>query len=82
MTQDRWDALLDRDWSEAWETLPEAPELVPRAKTAQLTLRLPVNLLSRIKRVAAARRAAVPRSCSLVDHRWSPSGRCTPGAGA
>lgn len=55
MTQDRWDALLDRDWSETWETLPEAPELVPRAKTAQLTLRLPVSLLGRIKRVAAAR---------------------------
>ena len=55
MTQDRWDALLERDWSEAWETLPEAPELVPRAKTAQITLRLPVTLLARIKRVAAAR---------------------------
>ena len=26
----RMDALLDRDWSDAWETLPEAPDLVLR----------------------------------------------------
>jgi hypothetical protein len=55
MTTDRWDALLERDWSEAWDTLPEGPEIVPRPKTAQITLRVPLSLLARIKRVAAAR---------------------------
>lgn len=55
MTRDRWDSLLDRDWSDAWETLPEAPELVPRGKTAQITLRLPAAVLARVKRVAGAR---------------------------
>src|SRR5208282_3132846 len=55
MTNDRWDTLLDRDWSEAWESLPEAPDLVPRGKTAQITLRLPTTMLARIKRVAAIR---------------------------
>lgn len=55
MTTDRWDDLLDQDWSSAWETLPEAPDLVPRPKTAQMTLRLPASLLARVKRVAAAR---------------------------
>jgi len=55
MSRDRWDALLDRDWSDAWETLPEAPDLVPRGKTTQITLRLPATLLVRVKRVASAR---------------------------
>lgn len=55
MSKDRWESLLEQDWSEAWETLPEAPPLVPRPKTAQITLRLPASLLVRIKRVAAAR---------------------------
>jgi uncharacterized protein YwgA len=55
MSQGRWDSFLDRDWSAAWETLPEAPELVARPKTAQITLRVPSSVLSRIKRVAAAR---------------------------
>jgi predicted DNA binding CopG/RHH family protein/uncharacterized protein YwgA len=55
MSHDRWDSLLERDWSAHWERLPEAPELVPRPMTAQITLRLPVALLARIKRVAAAR---------------------------
>lgn len=55
--KDRWDSLLDQDWSAAWETLPEAPRLVPRGagRTAQITLRLPATVLARIKRVAAAR---------------------------
>jgi predicted DNA binding CopG/RHH family protein/uncharacterized protein YwgA len=55
MTNDRWDSLLDRDWSDAWESLPEAPDLVPRGKSAQITLRLPATMLARIKRVARAR---------------------------
>ena len=55
MTQDRRDSLLEHDWSAEWERLPEAPELVPRTMTAQITLRMPVALLARIKRVAVAR---------------------------
>lgn len=55
MSKDRWDALLDRDWSESWESLPEAPDLVPRGKSAQITLRLPATMLARVKRVASAR---------------------------
>lgn len=58
MTNDRWDTLLDRDWSDAWETLPEAPDLVPRGKATQITLRLPATMLARVKRVAKAR--AIP----------------------
>jgi predicted DNA binding CopG/RHH family protein len=55
MSLDRHDALLDRDWGDAWESLPEAPPLIPRLKTAQITLRLPTRLLARIKAVAAAK---------------------------
>jgi len=55
MTRDRRDALLDQDWAEGWEVLPEAPALVSRPKTAQITLRLPSLLLARIKRAATAR---------------------------
>ncbi len=55
MSSDRREALLDTDWSSAWDTLPEAPVLVPRLKTAQITLRVPSSLLARIKTVAAAR---------------------------
>src|SRR5664279_2045620 len=54
MSEDRHDKLLHRDWSSTWDTLPEAPALVPRPKAAQITLRLPAGLLGRIKRVAAA----------------------------
>lgn len=55
MSQGRRDSLLERDWSAAWDTLPEAPDLVPRLKTAQITLRLPTRLLARLKAVAAAK---------------------------
>src|SRR6266702_1371183 len=55
MSEDRWEKFLEKDWSAAWETLPEAPELVARPKTAQITLRVPSNVLLRIKRVAGAR---------------------------
>lgn len=55
MSTDRWDSLLERDWSTTWEKLPEAPPLAARPKTAQMTLRLPASMLARIKRVAAAR---------------------------
>ena len=55
MSSDRREALLDTDWSSAWDTLPEAPVLVPRLKTAQITLRVPSSLLVRIKTVASSR---------------------------
>lgn len=55
MTKDRWDALLDSDWSDSWESLPEAPDLVARGKSGQITLRLPPTMLARVKRVASAR---------------------------
>lgn len=55
MTEDRRDALLERDWADVWESLPTAPPLVPRPKTAQVTLRIPTRLLTRIKAVAAAK---------------------------
>jgi predicted DNA binding CopG/RHH family protein len=43
------------DLEAEWEGLPEAPALVPRGKTAQITLRLPANLLAQIKLIANAR---------------------------
>ncbi len=55
MTNTRWDELLDHDWSESWDSLPEAPALVPGPKSAQITLRMPRSLVERVKRVAAAR---------------------------
>jgi predicted DNA binding CopG/RHH family protein/uncharacterized protein YwgA len=55
MSKDHFDSLLEQDWSDTWETLPEAPQLVPRGKSAQITLRLPTTVLARVKRVAAAR---------------------------
>lgn len=58
MSTDRRDAILDRDWGDVWESLPDAPSLVPRPKTAQITLRLPTRLLARMKAVAAARSLA------------------------
>lgn len=50
-----WDALLERDWGDIWDSLPEAPGWEARAKTAQITLRLPRTVLGRIKQVAARR---------------------------
>jgi len=58
MSYDRRDELLEQDWSAAWEALPEAPALVARPKTAQITLRLPSSMLARIKRVAGKRSLA------------------------
>lgn len=50
-----WDAILERDWADAWDSLPDAPSWESRAKTAQITLRLPGPLLERVKQVAAQR---------------------------
>ncbi|HTW07908.1 MAG TPA: CopG family antitoxin [Acidimicrobiales bacterium] len=55
MSRESWESLLDHDWSTEWESLPEAPAVVPRRKSAQVTLRLPASLLRRVKQVAAAR---------------------------
>jgi len=52
--QKRVDALIDRDWATAWETLPEAPAFVARPKTSQVTLRISTRLLARLKAVALA----------------------------
>ncbi len=49
------DSLLDTDWADVWESLPDAPSLVPRTKTSQVTLRVPSRLLARLKTVAAAK---------------------------
>jgi len=76
MSSDRREDLLDADWSSAWDTLPEAPALVPRLKTAQITLRVSSSLLARIKTVAAARSLpyhALARSW-LVDGLRNVSG--------
>jgi len=81
MSSDRRDALLDADWSSAWDTLPEAPALVPRTKTAQITLRLPSRLLARIKAVAAARSLpyhALTRSWLLDGLRGAENGQREP----
>lgn len=47
--------LLDVDWATEWESLPEAPDLVPRGRTAQITLRLPASLVDRVRRIGQAR---------------------------
>jgi predicted DNA binding CopG/RHH family protein/uncharacterized protein YwgA len=78
MSSDRREALLNADWSSAWDTLPEAPALVPRPKTAQITLRVPSSLLARIKAVAAARSLpyhALARSWLVDGLRSGKDGR-------
>ena len=52
---DRHDDLLKRDWGADWDTLPEAPPLVDRRKTAQITLRVPTHVMSALKTVAEAK---------------------------
>ncbi len=52
--QNRFDVLLDQDWSTAWESLPDAPALLPRTKVSQITLRIPLRLLARLKAIASA----------------------------
>jgi predicted DNA binding CopG/RHH family protein len=55
---DEKDELLDRDWGSRWAELPEAPALVQRPKETQITLRLPNDLLSRVKSVARVKSLA------------------------
>lgn len=51
----RRESLVDTDWGDLWEKLPEAPPLVPRRKATQITLRVPPSTLSRLKVIARAR---------------------------
>lgn len=55
MTLDHWEQLLERDWSSEWDSLPEAPDIVPRGHKAQITLRLSPSLVARLKAVAKAK---------------------------
>jgi predicted DNA binding CopG/RHH family protein len=56
---DRFEELLDQDWSEVWEDLPRAPSLiVAQPKSAQVTLRVPANLIAALRDVA--HRKALP----------------------
>jgi predicted DNA binding CopG/RHH family protein len=51
--EDRFEKLLDRDWGDAWESLPSAPPLVlTQPKSAQMTLRVPAELVTALKEVA------------------------------
>ena len=56
--RDRFENLLERNWADVWDALDDAPDLVPRPKTGQITLRLPAQLLSRLRDVATARNLA------------------------
>lgn len=56
MTENKWEALLDTDWGDAWDSLRAAPDLVPRPKESQITLRLPTLQMARLKRVGTATR--------------------------
>lgn len=52
--RDRRDALLEHDWGDEWNTLPDAPALVlVQPKTAQITLRVPAHVIRALKSVAA-----------------------------
>lgn len=52
----RHDAVLDKDWGDAWDDLTPAPPLVyAKPKTAQLTLRVPRNLIGALKAVAGSK---------------------------
>lgn len=55
MHDEHQESLLETDWTDLWESLPDAPPLVPRPKTSQVTLRLPESLVARLKVVAAAK---------------------------
>jgi hypothetical protein len=57
--QEGFDELLERDWGEAWERLPAGPPLVlAQPKSAQVTLRVPAEMVTALKDVA--RRKALP----------------------
>lgn len=76
MTRDpRPETIIDRDWGDIWESLPEAPPLVPRPKATQVTLRIPRSSVARLKAVARAKSLpyhALARAW-IVDGLRSPS---------
>lgn len=77
MTHDvRPETLIDKDWGEAWESLPEAPPLVPRPKTTQVTLRVPPSTIARLKAVARAK--SLPYHA--LARAWILDGLRSPGA--
>ena len=81
MNADHRDVILDQDWAEPWDKLPDAPPLVPGGKTAQITLRIPSSLLQRVKAVGAA--ASLPyhslaRAWIVEALRKSPAAGITP----
>jgi hypothetical protein len=52
MNENRFEDITSKDWGDAWDSLPEAPDLLPRRKESQITLRISTSLFLRIKRVA------------------------------
>ncbi len=51
--ENRRQELLDRDWGEAWDSLTSAPALVvSQPKSAQVTLRVPAELVTALKEIA------------------------------
>jgi predicted DNA binding CopG/RHH family protein len=55
MNREELDRLIEQDWASEWEALKEAPDLIARPKTAQITLRLAPSVVGRVKRLARAR---------------------------
>ncbi len=77
MTDDiRPETLIDKDWGDIWESLPEAPPLVPRPKTTQVTLRVPQSSIPRLKAVARAK--SLPYHA--LARAWIVEGLRSPGA--
>jgi uncharacterized protein len=78
--QEDFDELLEREWGDAWESLPPAPALVvAEPKSAQITLRVPAELITALRDVA--RRKSLPyhafaRSMitEALRHREIPTG--------
>ncbi len=57
--ENRWQELVDRDWGDAWDSLPSAPALVvSQPKSAQVPLRVPAELVTALKETA--QRKALP----------------------
>jgi len=57
--ENRVQEILDRDWGDAWDSLPSAPALVvSQPQSAQVTLRVPAELVTALKETA--QRKALP----------------------
>lgn len=81
MTDDvRPETLIDKDWGDIWDSLPEAAPLVPRPKTTQVTLRVPQSSIARLKAVARTKSLpyhALARAW-IVDGLRSPDAPTSP----